>query len=79
MVFVHSYARLLGDLQREYATARSRVTSAATGGALRGAGGERARDHCSLARAACSLLAHAARDECALYSHFFSNPSPALE
>ncbi|CAB3239694.1 unnamed protein product [Arctia plantaginis] len=73
------YSRLLGDLQREYASARSRVAGAATGGALRGADGERARDHCSQARAACSLLAHAARDECALYSHFFSSPSPALD
>ncbi|CAG4983828.1 unnamed protein product [Colias eurytheme] len=30
-------------------------------------------------RAACSLLALAVRDECALYEHFFSKTSPALE
>ncbi|XP_075992923.1 conserved oligomeric Golgi complex subunit 3 [Anticarsia gemmatalis] len=73
------YAGLLGDIQREYASRRSRVAGAATAGALRAAATRQARDHCSLARAACSLLAHAARDECALYNHFFSNPSPALE
>lgn len=74
------YANLLGDIQREYAARRSRVAGVATGGALRGAAAAKgARDHCSLVRAACSLLAHAARDECALYSHFFSHSSPALE
>ncbi|XP_063899567.1 conserved oligomeric Golgi complex subunit 3 [Helicoverpa armigera] len=73
------YASLLSDVQREYASRRSRVAGAATGGALQAAAARQLRDHCSLARAACSLLAHACRDECALYSHFFANPSPALE
>ncbi|XP_026731351.1 conserved oligomeric Golgi complex subunit 3 isoform X2 [Trichoplusia ni] len=73
------YASLLSDIQREYAQRRSRVAGAATGGALRAAADKQLRDHCSLARAACSLLAHACRDECALYNHFFSNTSPALD
>ncbi|KAJ8735330.1 hypothetical protein PYW07_006950 [Mythimna separata] len=73
------YASLLADVSREYAARRWRVAGAATRGALQAAAARQLRDHCSLARAACSLLAHACRDECALYNHFFSNPSPALE
>ncbi|XP_050555141.1 conserved oligomeric Golgi complex subunit 3 isoform X2 [Spodoptera frugiperda] len=75
------YASLLSDIQREYAARRWRVAGAATGGALVGgaAAGAPPPDHCSQLRAACSLLAHACRDECALYYHFFTNPSPALD
>ncbi|KAF9423233.1 hypothetical protein HW555_001302 [Spodoptera exigua] len=77
------YASLLSDIQREYAARRWRVAGAATGGALAGGAGAGPGapppDHCSQLRAACSLLAHACRDECALYYHFFTNPSPALE
>ncbi|CAH0694995.1 unnamed protein product [Spodoptera exigua] len=77
------YASLLSDIQREYAARRWRVAGAATGGALAGGAGAGPGapppDHCSQLRAACSLLAHACRDECALYYHFFTNLSPALE
>ncbi|XP_038208025.1 conserved oligomeric Golgi complex subunit 3 [Zerene cesonia] len=73
------YASLLSDVQREYAARRQRVAGAPTAGALAAAGGRHARDHCAMLRAACSLLALAVRDECALYAHFFSKSSPALE
>ncbi|GBP13312.1 Conserved oligomeric Golgi complex subunit 3 [Eumeta japonica] len=73
------YASLLSDVQREYSTRRARVAGAATSSALTSAAKTHRRDHCSLLRTACSLLAHACRDECALYSHFFSQPSQALE
>ncbi|CAH2050018.1 unnamed protein product, partial [Iphiclides podalirius] len=69
------YASLLADAQREYAGRRSRAAGGAAGAALRAAG----RDHCAALRAACSLLALACRDECALYAHFFSGPSQALD
>ncbi|XP_053613207.1 conserved oligomeric Golgi complex subunit 3 [Plodia interpunctella] len=73
------YASLLSDLQREYAVRRRRVAGAPTAAALASAASSHVRDHCALLRTSCSLLAHACRDECALYSHFFSNPSPALD
>ncbi|XP_039754457.1 conserved oligomeric Golgi complex subunit 3 isoform X2 [Pararge aegeria] len=73
------YASLLSDLQREYASRRKRVAGGATAGALRNAADKHVRDHCALLRAACSLLALAVRDECALYTHFFNDTSPALE
>ncbi|XP_013188759.2 conserved oligomeric Golgi complex subunit 3 [Amyelois transitella] len=73
------YASLLSDLQREYARCRRRVAGAPTAAALAAAAGTHLRDHCTLLRTSCSLLAHACRDECALYAHFFSNPSPALD
>ncbi|XP_045511546.1 conserved oligomeric Golgi complex subunit 3 [Colias croceus] len=73
------YASLLSDIQREYAIRRQRVAGGPTAGALAVAGSKHARDHCAMLRAACSLLALAVRDECALYEHFFSKSSPALE
>ncbi|XP_045457050.1 conserved oligomeric Golgi complex subunit 3 [Melitaea cinxia] len=73
------YASLLSDVQREYAARRGRVAGGAAERALRGAAARHARDHCALLRAACSLLALAVRDECALYGHFFAQPSPALD
>ncbi|CAK1601703.1 unnamed protein product [Parnassius mnemosyne] len=69
------YGALLADAQREYAARRARAAGGAAGAALRGA----ARDHCAALRAACSLLALACRDEYALYAHFFSRPSVALD
>ncbi|RVE50651.1 hypothetical protein evm_004683 [Chilo suppressalis] len=74
-----SYASLLSDIQREYASRRARVAGGATTAALHAAATRHPRDHCTLARAACSLLAHACRDECALYEHLFARPSPALQ
>ncbi|XP_028166601.1 conserved oligomeric Golgi complex subunit 3 isoform X2 [Ostrinia furnacalis] len=73
------YASLLSDIKREYATRRARVAGAPTAAALSAAAAKHQRDHCTLARAACSLLAHACRDECALYSHLFAKVSPELE
>ncbi|KAJ0182737.1 hypothetical protein K1T71_002106 [Dendrolimus kikuchii] len=73
------YASLLADVQREYGVRRSRVAGGATRGAVAGAAARLRRDHCALVRTACSLLAHACRDECALYAHFFASTSPALE
>ncbi|KAL4713838.1 hypothetical protein ACJJTC_015492 [Scirpophaga incertulas] len=73
------YASLLSDIQREYANRRARVAGGPTAAALQAAAQRRPRDHCSLARAACSLLAHACRDECALYDHLFTRMSPALQ
>ncbi|CAH1639497.1 unnamed protein product [Spodoptera littoralis] len=58
-------------------TARWRGAGAGRAGA--GPAGAAPPDHCSQLRAACSLLAHACRDECALYYHFFTNPSTALD
>ncbi|CAH3965510.1 unnamed protein product [Pieris brassicae] len=72
------YAHLLSDIQREYASRRQKVAGGPTAGALAVAG-EQARDHCAMLRSACSLLALALRDECALYEHFFSSTSQALE
>ncbi|CAG4986238.1 unnamed protein product [Parnassius apollo] len=69
------YAALVSDAQREYAARRARAAGGAAGAALRGA----PRDHCAALRAACSLLALACRDEYALYAHFFSRPSAALD
>lgn len=76
---VTSYASLLSDIKREYASRRARVAGAPTAAALAAAAARHTRDHCTLARAACSLLAHACRDECALYSHLFARVSPELE
>ncbi|XP_049873257.1 conserved oligomeric Golgi complex subunit 3 [Pectinophora gossypiella] len=73
------YASLLSDIQREYASRRARVAGAPVAAALAAAGGRHPRDHCTLLRTACSLLAHACSDECALYSHFFAQTSAALE
>ncbi|CAK1544455.1 unnamed protein product [Leptosia nina] len=73
------YGLLLSDIQREYASRRHRVAGGPTAGALAVAGNKHARDHCAMLRAACSLLALAMRDECALYDHFFSQTSQALE
>ncbi|KAL0851495.1 hypothetical protein ABMA28_007287 [Loxostege sticticalis] len=73
------YASLLSDIKREYASRRARVAGAPTAAALAAAAARHTRDHCTLARAACSLLAHACRDECALYSHLFARVSPELE
>ncbi|XP_050343086.1 conserved oligomeric Golgi complex subunit 3 [Nymphalis io] len=73
------YASLLADVQREYAARRRRVAGGAAAGALAAAARRQAGDHCASLRAACSLLALAVRDECALYSHFFAETSPALE
>ncbi|XP_014366007.2 conserved oligomeric Golgi complex subunit 3 isoform X3 [Papilio machaon] len=68
------YAALLSDAQREYFSRRSSGAGFAASAALRAAG----REHCAALRAACSLLALACRDEWALYSNLFSQPSPAL-
>ncbi|XP_046966981.1 conserved oligomeric Golgi complex subunit 3 [Vanessa cardui] len=73
------YASLLADVQREYAGRRRRVAGGAAAGALAAAARRQAGDHCASLRAACSLLALAVRDECALYEHFFAQPSPALD
>ncbi|XP_037866759.1 conserved oligomeric Golgi complex subunit 3 [Bombyx mori] len=73
------YASLLSDMEREYASRRRRVAGGAVGGAVGGAARRLARDSCALLRACCSLLAHACRDECALYHHFFTQSSQALE
>ncbi|CAH0724595.1 unnamed protein product, partial [Brenthis ino] len=73
------YASLLSDTQREYAARRARVAGGAAARALTAAARRHARDHCALLRAACSLLALAVRDECALYAHFFQHHSQALE
>lgn len=69
------YATLLGEAQREYLSRRGGGAGRAAGAALRAAG----REHCAALRAACSLLALACRDEWALYSNLFSQPSPALQ
>ncbi|XP_026319834.1 conserved oligomeric Golgi complex subunit 3 [Hyposmocoma kahamanoa] len=73
------YASLLSDIQREYAQRRARVAGAPTATALATAAAKHLRDHCTLVRTSCSLLAHACRDECALYAHFFTSSSQALE
>ncbi|CAG9117893.1 unnamed protein product [Plutella xylostella] len=73
------YASFLSDIQREYTARRHRVSGAPTAAALAAAARKQERDHCTLLRTSCSLLAHACRDECALYGHFFSQPSQALE
>ncbi|CAG9796963.1 unnamed protein product [Diatraea saccharalis] len=73
------YASLLNELQREYCARRWRVSGAGVGAALASAGATHAREHAALARAATGLLAHACRDECALYAHMFRTPSPARE
>ncbi|KAJ2940633.1 hypothetical protein O0L34_g14741 [Tuta absoluta] len=73
------YASLLSDIQREYASRRARVAGAPTAAALASAANKHLRDHCTLLRTSCSLLAHACRDESALYAHFYSQNSPALE
>ncbi|XP_059054859.1 conserved oligomeric Golgi complex subunit 3 isoform X2 [Achroia grisella] len=73
------YLAVLSEIQRAYSSERARVAGGAAAAALAAAARAHVRDHCGLARAACSLLAHACRDECALYDHFFRQPSPALE
>ncbi|XP_048488996.1 conserved oligomeric Golgi complex subunit 3 [Plutella xylostella] len=73
------YASFLSDIQREYTARRHRVSGAPTAAALAAAARKQDRDHCTLLRTSCSLLAHACRDECALYGHFFSQPSQALD
>ncbi|KAI8438134.1 hypothetical protein MSG28_010762 [Choristoneura fumiferana] len=73
------YASLLSDIQQEYASRRARVAGAPTAAALAAAAAKHTRDHCTLLRAACSLLAHASSDECALYSHLFSQSSKAIQ
>ncbi|XP_063617041.1 conserved oligomeric Golgi complex subunit 3 [Cydia splendana] len=73
------YASLLSDIQHEYAARRARVAGAPTAAALRAAAARHPRDHCTLLRSACSLLAHASSDECALYSRLFSKTCPAIQ
>ncbi|XP_052748797.1 conserved oligomeric Golgi complex subunit 3 [Galleria mellonella] len=73
------YAHVLSEVQQAYSERRGRVAGAAAAAALAAAARAHRRDHCGLLRAACSLLAHACRDECALYDHFFQRTSPALE
>ncbi|XP_041975634.1 conserved oligomeric Golgi complex subunit 3 [Aricia agestis] len=64
------YAALLSDLCTEYANRRRRLSVSRT---------PSHREHAAQLRAACSALALAVRDECALYEHFFSRPSTALD
>lgn len=73
------YTSFLSDIQREYTSRRWIVAGTGTAQALSSAAKTHTRDHCTLLRSCCSLLAHACRDECALYEHFFSKPSQALE
>ncbi|KAM3959001.1 conserved oligomeric Golgi complex subunit 3 [Aphomia sociella] len=71
------YAALLSELQHGYGSRRAAAAGVAASRALATAAAT-PRDHCALLRGAVALLAHACRDEYALYEHFFSQPSPAL-
>ncbi|XP_032529031.2 conserved oligomeric Golgi complex subunit 3 [Danaus plexippus] len=73
------YSGLLSSLQREYSSRRWSVAGGAVDSSLSAATRRHERDHCALLRSACSLLALALKDECSLYTNFFTHSSPALQ